>query len=184
MEVTLHTAYKAHTGKTLTKIAFIECSTIFSERFCESTVDFDGLFAKIAICYGLSNACKHMEEVRTGYQFFMAIYFSSGFGGEGVVEVLIDFHELGQPFPLANLLTGNVEGDAGNPSVEVAFASEGGPSLPEGAGDFLIEVAEIVAASAGKVEAYLDQGALALAEHLQEISMLARFYFHSGCVSL
>ena len=53
-----------------------------------------------------------------------------------------------------------LEGDARDPCVEVAFAAEGEPSLPEGAGDFLVEIEEVVAA-ASKVEANLVQGGLA-----------------------
>lgn len=103
-----------------------------------------------------------------------------GFVGEDVVDAFVVFHKEGHALSLAYFLTGDVEGDACDPGVEVAFAAEGGPRLPEGTGDFLIEVAEVVAAAVGEVEAYPHQGALAVAEHLQEFCMLARVYFHSG----
>ena len=102
-----------------------------------------------------------------------------GFVGEDVVDAFVVFHKEWHALSLAYFLTGDVEGDARDPCVEVAFAAEGGPSLPEGAGDFLVKVAEVVAAAVGEVEAYLHQGALAVAEHLEEFCLLSLVGFHS-----
>ena len=102
-----------------------------------------------------------------------------GFVGEDVVDAFVVFHKEGHALSLAYFLTGDVEGDACDPGVEVAFAAEGGPRLPEGAGDFLVEVAEVGGATAGEITAYLYQDAFALAEHLEEFCLLALVGFHS-----
>ena len=88
MEAALRTAYEVHTGKTLPKIDFEECRGIFGDSVREATVDFDGLPVKIAICYGLSNARKLMEEVRdgnpNGYHFIEVMACPGGcIGGAG-----------------------------------------------------------------------------------------------------
>ena len=88
MEAALRTAYEVHTGKTLPKIDFEECRGIFGESIREATVDFAGLPVKIAICYGLSNARKLMEEVRAGnpngYHFVEVMACPGGcIGGAG-----------------------------------------------------------------------------------------------------
>ena len=88
MEAALRTAYEVHTGKTLPKIDFEECRGIFGESIREATVDFAGLPVKIAICYGLSNARKLMEEVRegnpNGYHFIEVMACPGGcIGGAG-----------------------------------------------------------------------------------------------------
>ena len=88
MEAALRTAYEVHTGKTLPKIDFEECRGIFGESIREATVDFAGLPVKVAICYGLSNARKLMEEVRAGnpngYHFIEVMACPGGcIGGAG-----------------------------------------------------------------------------------------------------
>ena len=81
---------------------------------------------------------------------------------------------------LAYLLSCDVEGDAGGPHAGGAVASETGPGLPQVAGDFLVEVADAVAAAVGEAEAHSHQRALALAEHVQKLSILACVGLHCG----
>ena len=101
-----------------------------------------------------------------------------GLVGEEVVDFLVEFDKLRQAAAFPDFLSGDVEGDADDPCVDVAFALEGGPGFPEGAGDFLVEVAEVVAVAFGKVNAYSHQSAFALAKHLKELGMLACVYLH------
>lgn len=104
-----------------------------------------------------------------------------GFVGEEVVDVLVVFHEEWHSFALADFLAGDVEGDACDPGGGGAFGAVCGPCFPEGADDFLVEVAEVAWPAAGEVAAYLYQDAFALAEHQEEFGLLALVGFH-GCL--
>ncbi len=63
-------------------------AVIFGDSVREATVDFNGLPVKVAVCYGLSNARKLMEEVRNGnpngYHFIEVMACPGGcIGGAG-----------------------------------------------------------------------------------------------------
>lgn len=92
------------------------------------------------------------------------------FLGDGVVDPVFEWDEKGLAYPSANLCDGDVEGHAADPGVAGALTAEGGPRLPEGAGDFLIEVADAVGLAVGEVEADLEDGVLAAVEHVKELS--------------
>ncbi|MBQ9638852.1 MAG: iron hydrogenase small subunit [Bacteroidales bacterium] len=86
MEAALRTAYELHTKKSLPKIDFEEVRGLNGVK--EATVDFDGLPVKVAVCYGLGNARKIMEEVRAGnpngYNFVEVMACPGGcIGGAG-----------------------------------------------------------------------------------------------------
>ncbi|MBP5591103.1 iron hydrogenase small subunit [bacterium] len=86
MEAALRTAYEVHTGKTLPKVDFMEVRGL--EGLKEAVIDVDGLPVKVAVCYGLGNARKLMEEVRAGnpngYHFIEVMACTGGcIGGAG-----------------------------------------------------------------------------------------------------
>ena len=82
MEAAVRTAYEVYCGKPLPKI------DLEADSVREATVDFNGLPVKVAVCYGLSNARKLMEEVRNGnpngYHFIEVMACPGGcIGGAG-----------------------------------------------------------------------------------------------------
>ncbi len=88
MEAAVRTAYEVHCGKPLPKIDLEAVRGIYGDSVRTATVDFNGLAVKVAICYGLSNARKLMEEVRNGnpngYHFIEVMACPGGcIGGAG-----------------------------------------------------------------------------------------------------
>ncbi len=88
MEAAVRTAYEVYCGKPLPKIDLEAVRGIFGDSVREATVDFNGLPVKVAVCYGLSNARKLMEEVRNGnpngYHFIEVMACPGGcIGGAG-----------------------------------------------------------------------------------------------------
>ena len=88
MEAAVRTAYEIYCGKPLPKIDLEAVRGIYGDSVRTATVDFNGLAVKVAICYGLSNARKLMEEVRNGnpngYHFIEVMACPGGcIGGAG-----------------------------------------------------------------------------------------------------
>ena len=88
MEAAVRTAYEVYCGKPLPKIDLEAVRGIYGDSVRTATVDFNGLPVKVAICYGLSNARKLMEEVRNGnpngYHFIEVMACPGGcIGGAG-----------------------------------------------------------------------------------------------------
>lgn len=88
MEAAVRTAYEVHCGKPLADINLTAVRGIYGDSVRTATVDFNGLAVKVAICYGLSNARKLMEEVRNGnpngYHFIEVMACPGGcIGGAG-----------------------------------------------------------------------------------------------------
>lgn len=88
MEAAVRTAYEIYCGKPLPKIDLEAVRGIYGDSVRTATVDFNGLAVKVAICYGLSNARKLMEEVRNGnpngYHFVEVMACPGGcIGGAG-----------------------------------------------------------------------------------------------------
>lgn len=88
MEAAVRTAYEVHCGKPLPKIDLEVVRGIYGDSVRTATVDFNGLAVKVAVCYGLSNARKLMEEVRNGnpngYHFIEVMACPGGcIGGAG-----------------------------------------------------------------------------------------------------
>ena len=88
MEAAVRTAYEVHCGKPLPKIDLEAVRGIYGDSVRTATVDFNGLAVKVAVCYGLSNARKLMEEVRNGnpngYHFIEVMACPGGcIGGAG-----------------------------------------------------------------------------------------------------
>ena len=69
----------------------------------------------------------------------------------GTVIFLVVLDKFGAAAFVSNMLSSHVEGDLEHPGVETAFAAEAGPRLPEGADDFLVEVAEILLVAVAEV---------------------------------
>ena len=88
MEAAVRTAYEVYCGKPLPKIDLEAVRGIYGDSVRTATVDFNGLPVKVAVCYGLSNARKLMEEVRNGnpngYHFIEVMACPGGcIGGAG-----------------------------------------------------------------------------------------------------
>ena len=88
MEAAVRTAYEVYCGKSLPKIDLEAVRGIYGDSVRTATVDFNGLPVKVAVCYGLSNARKLMEEVRegnpNGYHFIEVMACPGGcIGGAG-----------------------------------------------------------------------------------------------------
>ncbi len=88
MEAAVRTAYEVYCGKPLANINLEAVRGIYGDSVRTATVDFNGLPVKVAICYGLSNARKLMEEVRNGnpngYHFIEVMACPGGcIGGAG-----------------------------------------------------------------------------------------------------
>lgn len=88
MEAAVRTAYEIYCGKSLENINLEAVRGIYGDSVRTATVDFNGLPVKVAICYGLSNARKLMEEVRNGnpngYHFIEVMACPGGcIGGAG-----------------------------------------------------------------------------------------------------
>ena len=88
MEAAVRTAYTVYCGKPLPKIDLEVVRGIYGDSVRTATVDFNGLPVKVAVCYGLSNARKLMEEVRNGnpngYHFIEVMACPGGcIGGAG-----------------------------------------------------------------------------------------------------
>ena len=88
MEAAVRTAYEVYCGKPLENINLEAVRGIYGDSVRTATVDFNGLAVKVAICYGLSNARKLMEEVRNGnpngYHFIEVMACPGGcIGGAG-----------------------------------------------------------------------------------------------------
>lgn len=89
--------------------------------------------------------------------------------GDGVVHPVFEGYESGLLGMAAYLGDGDIEGHTAHPCASGAVATEVGPCFPEGADDFLIEVANRIGRAVGVVEADLEDGALGARKHFKEL---------------
>lgn len=79
MEAALRTAYELYTGKTLQKVDFTAVRGLEGMR--SATVDMDGFPLKVGIAYGLGNARRMLEDIRSGKSEYHAIEIMACPGG-------------------------------------------------------------------------------------------------------
>ncbi len=79
IEAATRTAYELHTGKSLSKVDFMELRGL--EGIRHATIDFGGFPLKIGIAHGLGNARKLLEDIKAGHSEFHAIEIMACPGG-------------------------------------------------------------------------------------------------------